>query len=64
MSKRKLFVLFLVVVFAFSVTAWAVMPAVGSDAHSAPIKLGVIKVLDLRTVVNDPECPAPGVPGC
>ncbi len=63
MSKRKLFVLLLVVLFAFSAMAWSVMPA-GSGAHNVPVKLGVIKMLDLRTNVNDPTCPAPLPPTC
>ncbi len=64
MSKRRLILLAVTVLIAFSVTAAAVMPA----ASSSPVSTG--QTFAARTLVQpgpalfDPECPDPNNGGC
>jgi hypothetical protein len=66
MSKRNAAVLLLAVLFALSVTAFAVAPAMQSDP--APAEGQAVARLfifgDEKPVDTPPECPSPGSPGC
>lgn len=66
MSKRNAVVLLLAVLFALSVTAYAIAPAMQSDPAPSDGKAVARLIIlgDGKPVDTPPECPSPGSPGC
>ncbi|MBI5957140.1 MAG: hypothetical protein HY866_00295 [Chloroflexi bacterium] len=65
MSKRNMVLMALVLVFAFSVTALAMMPnSTAAQTVQGTHQLGVIKSFEFKPVLNPPDCPFPIPPGC
>lgn len=65
MSSRKVVVVMLVVLFALSVTAFAVVPAAQTESvrHDGVTMLAAWR-FDFKTMLADPVCPGPQPNGC
>jgi hypothetical protein len=66
MSKRNVGILLLVVLFALSVTVFAVAPAL-SSGHAPSEGKAVARLIifgDEKGIDAPPSCPNPGAPGC
>jgi hypothetical protein len=64
MSKRRLILVALVVMLAFSVTAAAVLPAVSSSHASAGDNIAARTHIGPSAAMFDPQCPDPNNGGC
>jgi len=64
MSTRRLILVALVVMLAFSVTAAAVLPAASSSHASAGETFAARTHIDPGVAMFDPQCPDPNGGGC